>query len=108
MDGLASAHEDGDSDYGSEIHSDEEVSLTELIQQAPTRQATAPPLVLKDIEDHETPRSARLPRKLGHERRQRAETPVHSPEQKPRSRIAVEIESYRSVSAPGKSTDLRH
>lgn len=103
MDGVASAYEDGNSDYGSEINSDEEVSLTELLQQAPSKQGTAPPLVLQDIEDNEGPRGARLPRRLGRERRDREETPVQMPNTRPHDRIAFEIESYRSASAPAYS-----
>lgn len=76
MDGDASALSCGESDYGSSISSDEEVSLTQLLQQAPLAQEQAPldpnpalQLIIPDIEDHESQRSARLPRRLGHERK---------------------------------------
>ena len=38
MDGKASAQKIDGSDYGSELESDEEVSLTELLQQVPVKQ----------------------------------------------------------------------
>jgi len=111
MDGIASTHKDEDSDYGSDLNSDEEVSLTELLQQAPVKQGTAPPLLLRDIEDNEGPKTARLPRALGrnrHEYGKRPATPVCLPDADPGKRIPIEVEGYRSASAPCKSvSDLR-
>ena len=101
MDGIPSAHEDGDSDYGSEITSDEEVSLTELLQRVPPEQANSPPLILQDIEDNEGPRGARLHLRLGREQRDREEILVQVLNSRPKDRIAIEIESYRSAFAPG-------
>jgi len=106
MDGVASAHKDQDSDYGSDLNSDEEVSLTELLQQAPLKQGTAPLLLLRNIEDNEGPKTARLPRTLGRNQREhekRLATPVRLPKAHPGKRIPIEVEGYRSVSAPGKS-----
>ena len=111
MDGVASAHKDGSSDYGSDLNSDEEVSLTELLLQAPVKQGIAPPLLLKDIEDNEGPWTARVPRALGRERREHGERsvrPVYPPEEGIKGGIPVEIEGYRSVSAPGKSSGVSH
>ncbi|KAL8823453.1 MAG: hypothetical protein Q9191_005845 [Dirinaria sp. TL-2023a] len=107
MDGTASAQEDGNSDYGSEINSDEEVSLTELLQQISSKEASAPPLNLQDIEDNEGPRGARLPRWLGRERRDLDKTLMQMPNPRPTDKIAVEIESYRSASAPVESAQSR-
>lgn len=105
MDGKSSAQKIDDSDYGSEIESDEEVSLTELLQQAPVKQGTGPSLRLRDIEDVEDPKSARRPRALGRKRRgKRFVKSRHFPEEGPTETIPDAIEGHRSVSAPGKST----
>ena len=101
MDGVASAHEDGNSDYGSEINSDEEVSLTELLQQASTKQATAPPLILQDIEGNEGFRGPRRIRRLGRKRHDHHERSMQMPMARRRDRVATEVHSYRSASAPG-------
>ena len=104
MDGKASAQKIDDSDYGSELESDEEVSLTELLQQVPVKQGTTPPLVLRDIEDNEGPKSARRPRALGSKRRGKTFFKSrHLPEKGPTESIPKTIEGYRSISAPGKS-----
>lgn len=102
---LPLEHEE--SDYGSEIASDEEVSLTELLQQVPL----SPPLVVKDIEDNEGPRTARLPRAVDYQRRERKEcslTTTLLPVENGTKKNAVEIESYRSVSAPGRFQGMSH
>lgn len=107
MDGKASNQKIDDSDYGSELESDEEVSLTELLQQAPVKQGTGPSLLPRDIEDVEDPKSARRPRALGRKRRRkRFVKSGHLPEEGPTERIPGAIEGHRSVSAPGKSTDV--
>ena len=115
MEGAAWARESADSDYGSELNSDEDVSLTELLQQAPL----SPLLVLKDIEDHESPRTARVPRMFGRDRRghversikrleksarraERSSRRVHSPKGRTEKSTSVQSEGYRSISAPGR------
>lgn len=105
MDGEASAQKIDDSDYGSELESDEEVSLTELLQQAPAKHGTTLPLLLRDIEDHDGPKSSRRPRAQGRKRRgKRFIKSRHLPEKGSTERLTETIEGYRSVSAPGKST----
>jgi hypothetical protein len=64
--------QDGLSEYGSDFTPDEEDILIGLLQQAPLSPSTAttiPDLQLKDIEDDEAPRGAKVLRRLGHERR---------------------------------------
>lgn len=103
MAGIVSTHKDEDSDYGSDINSDEEVSLTELLQQAPFKQGTAPPLIVRDIEDNEGPKTARPPRALGrnrHEHGKRPAVPMDAPDAELGERKSIEIKGYRSVSAP--------
>ena len=51
------------SEYGSDFTPDEEEILHSLLQQAPSATLTEDlSLVLKDIEDNESPRGARVPR----------------------------------------------
>ncbi|CAL8581822.1 hypothetical protein XPA_007504 [Xanthoria parietina] len=51
------------SEYGSDFTPDEEEILQSLLQQAPATKLTGDhALVLEDVEDHESPRGARLPR----------------------------------------------
>ena len=119
MEGAAWAHGKADSDYGSELNSDEDVSLTELLQQAPL----SPLLVLKDIEDHEGPRTARVPRVFGRDRcrhversvkrleksarrAERSPRRVHSSKGGTEKRSSVESEGYCSISAPGRLKGL--
>lgn len=102
MDGAVPSHGGEGSDYGSDFNSDEEVILHDLFSQIPEKQITSPPLFFKDIEDNEAPRGARMPRILERERHQRATVSSHRNNASKR-RIPVEIEGYRSVSAPGGS-----
>ena len=107
MEGIASVQGEVESDYGSDLDSDEEVSLTELLHQAPL----SPPLLLKDIEDHEGPRTARILRELGRERREFGEikiTPVPLANRSTKQRLSFEIQGHRSVSAPGTSKNVSH
>ena len=69
MDGAIFEQQDGISDYGSEFTPDEEEILNGLLQQVPAELVTDSDLLLKDIEDNEGPRGARVPRTQWHERR---------------------------------------
>lgn len=101
MDGVAQSYDGAGSDYGSDFGSDDELILRSLLEQTPDKPTTGPVLVLGDIEDNEGPRGARVPRVLGRERREAAKA-LHFGEIGPKSRIPIEVEGYRSVSAPGK------
>lgn len=65
--------DDNNSDYGSDFASDEEGLLDQLLSELPTELGADPKLVVKDIEDDEGPRGARVPRVLGQERPNRSE-----------------------------------
>ena len=69
MEGAILEQQDGISDYGSDFTSDEEGILAVLSQQAPKKLAKDSDLLLKDLEDNEGPRGARIPCTLVHERR---------------------------------------
>ena len=58
----------GSSDYGSDFSPEEEEALIELLSQAPLIIEAAPSFQLDDIEDHNSPRGAILPRRLRLER----------------------------------------
>lgn len=107
MDGVAPSHEDGGSDYGSEFNFDDEVILNSLLEQTPDKRNIGPLLVLNDIEDHEGPKGARVPRVLGQKRRQYA-TELRLAKTGSQRRIPVEIEGHRSVSAPSESRTQRY
>lgn len=106
MAGIASKPPDGESDYGSDLNSDEEVSLTELLQQTPSKENRAlPPLQLNDIEDNEGPKTARLPRVLGRDKASHGEEPMQSgrtSNMRRKQSVPIEITNHRSASAPGK------
>ena len=106
MAGVATSHVDDGSDYGSDFDADDEVILNGLLSHTPDNQSTVPPLVLNDIEDHEGPRGARIPRTLGREKYQKASLSPHR-KSTSKSRISVEVEGYRSFSAPGMSTSAQ-
>ena len=101
MAGIAPSRGNDGSDYGSDFDADDEVILNDLLSRTSDKQNNVPLLVLNDIEDHESPRGARIPRALGREKSQKA-TPSPRSKNTNKSRISVEVESYRSVSAPGK------
>lgn len=69
MEGAILEQQDGISDYGSDFTPDEEEILNVLLQQAPAGSTTDLDLLLKDIEDDEGPRGARMHCTLGRERR---------------------------------------
>ena len=101
MDGVAPSYNVAGSDYGSDFGSDDELILNSLLEQTPDKSTTGPNLVLGDIEDNEGPRGARLPRVLGRERREAAKA-LHLGESGTNNRISIEVEGYRSVSAPSE------
>lgn len=102
MAGVPLSRVNDGSDYGSDFDADDEVILNDLLSHTGDKQHTVPALVLDDIEDNEGPRGARIPRALGREKYQKANLPPSSKDTA-KSRISVEVEEYRSVSAPGKS-----
>ena len=57
--------EDAASDYGSDFTAEEETILNSLLLQVPVELPANPVFVLQDIEDHENPRGARVPRMYG-------------------------------------------
>ena len=61
--------QDGVSDYGSDFTPDEEEIVNALLQQVPAESVVDSNLLLRDIEDDEGPRGARLPRALRREAR---------------------------------------
>ena len=68
MDTTVADRQDGLSDYGSDFTPDEEEILIALLHQAPEQDDgpnTDPDLLLKDTDDHERPRGARVPRRQG-------------------------------------------
>lgn len=101
MAGVAPSNDGAGSDYGSDFGSDDELILNSLLEQTPDKSTTFPALALGDIEDNDGPRGAKFPRVLGREKRETAKA-LRVGEAGPRSRIPIEVEGYRSVSAPGE------
>ena len=64
MEGSILEQQDGISDYGSDFTPDEEEILNILLQQVPAKSIADSDLLLKDIEDNESPRGARFPRSV--------------------------------------------
>ncbi|KAL8793062.1 MAG: hypothetical protein Q9195_004374 [Heterodermia aff. obscurata] len=104
MDGVAPSYADGGSDYGSDFNSDDEAILNSLLEQNDLAYGSA--AVLTDIDAHEGPKGARVPRVVARERREFA-TDSQLRKATSKNRISVEIEGYRSVSAPVESPKSR-
>ena len=103
MDTRAKEEDDRSSDYGSDFTVDEEGILNNLLSQLPDK--PSPDLVVKDIEDDETPGGIRLLRALGRQRHERPGTPqLQLPVNTADSRIPVEIESDGDSTTNGKLT----
>ena len=105
MEVAVTAQDDGLSDYGSDFTADEEEILKGLFEQAPSPKATlpeaSPSLQLRDIEDDESPRGAKVSRRLGYERRE-YNLPVQLLESE-RRMVTIQIEGDSSLSPNGMS-----
>ena len=99
---------DDSSDYGSDFTADEEGLLDQLLSKLPPEPRADPKLVVKDIEDDDGPRGAKVPRVLGQERRNRPEgTSWQGP--KTLQAVAVEIELDGGSSTPiGKLFEMAY
>ena len=95
--------QDGLSDYGSEFTPDEEEILNGLLQRVPfepNNQTTLPSLQLRDIEDDEVPRGAKVLRRLGHERRSYDDPEMQrQPSVQEKSRVTIQIDGDSHLSA---------
>ncbi|KAL2042436.1 hypothetical protein N7G274_004928 [Stereocaulon virgatum] len=90
---------DGLSEYGSDFTPDEEEILIGLLQQEPLSSSSAttiPDLQLRDIEDNEAPRGAKVFRRLGHERRGYAVGNMQPAVQEKR-RVTIQIDGDSSL-----------
>lgn len=97
--GGSSVEADITSDYGSDFTPDEEAILHGLLRHAPV--AVNPTLILKDIEDNEKSRGARLPRVYTRCWQPSSEcSPATT--RKQRSRIAVEMPDNSHIPANGE------
>lgn len=94
------------SEYGSDFTPDEEEILQSLLLQAPAARLTDDHgLVLKDIEDNESPRGARVPRiNTSHEQRLSGGSQIIDPKQA--SRYTVEMAESK-LPASGEPPDMR-
>jgi len=89
------------SDYGSDFTPDEEEILNGLLQQVPDQgdnPNTDPDQQLKDIEDNEGPRGARIPRRLGY---QQLSTQHPSPQTPEKRRVTIQFDGNSSPSTNG-------
>ena len=102
-------HDDGLSDYGSDFTADEEEILRGLLEQRPSPAASlleaSPSLQVRDIEDDENPRGAKVLRRLGYERRSHNLPEVQTLEREKRM-VRIQIEGDSSFSANGMSTEF--
>lgn len=100
---------DGLSDYGSDFTADEEEILRGLLEQAPFHEANLPEassnLQLRDIEDDESPRGAKVLRRLGYERQNHDMPAVQLPERE-KSMVTIQIEGDSSLSPNGMSNEF--
>ncbi len=85
------------SEYGSDFTPDEEEILHGLLQQAPSATLTEDlSLVLKDIEDDESPRGARVPRVDARHRQQLSDNnQINSRRQTPHATVKAADDSSR-------------
>lgn len=101
-------HDDGLSDYGSDFTADEEEILKGLLEQVPSHEASlverSPSLQLRDIEDDENPRGAKVLRRLGYERWSYGLPEVQTLEREKRM-VRIQIEGDSSLSANGMSNE---
>ena len=99
MDGAIFEQQDGISDYGSDFTPDEEEILNGLLQRVPAESVSESDLLLKDIEENEGPRGARVPRTKWHERRD-SSLRSHAVEKG----LSVEVEWDNSIITNGRLT----
>ena len=95
------------SDYGSDFTADEEEIIYGLLNRAPheTKVPNADqPLQLRDIEDDETPRGAKVLRRLGHERWSYGVPAVQSLEVE-KLRVTIQIDGGSILSTNGTLND---
>ena len=87
------------SDYGSDFTAEEESLVNDLLATLPTQTFEEEDLVVKEIEDDDRPRGARVARILGHEKwsnaGSRAPPQVPDPSQ---ARVALQIKGHSAVS----------
>ena len=95
---------DTDSDYGSDFTPDEEEILSSLLQQAPITPTEDSGLILRDLEDDEGPRHARMPRMYERQRGQSIHPSTLTASQS--AHIAVEIGDNSNLSTNGESSEI--
>ena len=104
MEVAVTDQDDGLSDYGSDFTADEEEILKGLLEQAPAHEANipeaSPSLQLRDIEDDESPRGAKVLRRLGYERRN-YDVPAVQLLESEKSMVTIQIEGDSSLSPNG-------
>ena len=109
MDVSVTDQNDGLSDYGSDFTADEEEILKGLLEQVPSHEANlpeaSPNLQLRDIEDDENPRGAKVLRRLVYERQGYDVPAVRLVERKNRM-VEIQIEGDSSLSANGMSSEF--
>ena len=102
-------HDDGLSDYGSDFTADEEEILKGLLEQVPSHEESlleaSATLQLRDIEDDESPRGAKVLRRLGYERRSHDLFGVQTLEREQKM-VRIQIEGDNSLSANGTSNEF--
>ncbi|KAL8675982.1 MAG: hypothetical protein Q9186_007450 [Xanthomendoza sp. 1 TL-2023] len=97
---------DATSNYGSDFTPDEEEILHGLLQEAPAATlADGLDLVLKDINDNESPRGARIPRMSRYKQQRSRRSSIRT--RKQRSHIALEVADDSNISAHVESTESR-
>lgn len=94
---------DATSDYGSDFTPDEEEILSSLLQRAPAAHFEDTGLLIKDIEDNESSRGARVPRTYPW--RQHLSASKKIPFQNQSSHLAVETSIDSNTLADGERTE---
>ncbi|KAL9599207.1 MAG: hypothetical protein Q9219_003988 [cf. Caloplaca sp. 3 TL-2023] len=96
--------QDAGSDYGSDFTPDEEDILSSLLGQSPSTLQEDPALILKDLEDDESPQFAKIPRLQEDFQQQSVSTPLPDTRRKLYSSIKTADESNLSADVEsGKS-----
>ena len=106
MDALHNIPHGGSSDYGSDLSLDEEDELTKILLQIGDISQPQPDLVLKDSQDDENPRGAKVPHKLGRERNRYLESPVLPDSAASESRVSIEIDCHCELTPKIVLTEL--
>ena len=97
------ADRDDDSDYGSDFDEEQADLVNQVLGDVPAPLGSTPPLLIRDIEDHEGPSGAKIPLALGEGRIKHHRASLFQEQIAVGSSATVQIELDRSCSTQGKS-----